>query len=349
MDEKKSSRVSVGDIARAAGVSKTSVAFALQNRPGVSEATRERIKKIARKLGYAPDARMDAWMARLRDAKSKDLLPIAWLNTHVEEDVWRKYNYLSPYLEGARARCLELGYRLEEVWMRRPGLTMQRLSQILYSRGIEGVIVTHPARHLRLKWDHLASVAIGGALLTPQIHRVMTDISSNLLLAWKWVKRAGYRRIGICLSLETDRFSEHALRSTAHYLISTTTASNRVEPLFYTDIPKGTTEAPPELIRWLHSQKPDAIIGHNRLLVQWVEGAGYRVPDEIGVVHLAVDDDVPDWTGIHSDKRGVAAAAAEWLISLIRNHRFGVPAKALNMMIRGSWQHGRTLLVPKPK
>ena len=78
-------------------------------------------------------------------------------------------------------------------------MTMKRVSQILYQRGIEGAIVTHPARHLRLNWNHLAAVSLEGALLAPRLHRVMSDMFFNLLLALKMVKRSGYRRIGICV------------------------------------------------------------------------------------------------------------------------------------------------------
>jgi DNA-binding LacI/PurR family transcriptional regulator len=46
--------VTINDIARAAGVSKGSVSFALNGQPGVSAETRERILAIARDLGWRP-------------------------------------------------------------------------------------------------------------------------------------------------------------------------------------------------------------------------------------------------------------------------------------------------------
>lgn len=47
-------RPTIIDIAKAAGVSKGSVSYALNGKPGVSEATRQRIISIARELGWAP-------------------------------------------------------------------------------------------------------------------------------------------------------------------------------------------------------------------------------------------------------------------------------------------------------
>ncbi|WP_017571928.1 LacI family DNA-binding transcriptional regulator [Nocardiopsis halotolerans] len=49
-------RPTIMDIARAAGVSKGAVSYALNGRPGVSEETRGRILAIARDLGWAPSS-----------------------------------------------------------------------------------------------------------------------------------------------------------------------------------------------------------------------------------------------------------------------------------------------------
>ena len=48
-------RVTINDIAKQAGVSKGSVSYALNGRPGLSEATRERILRIADELGWHPN------------------------------------------------------------------------------------------------------------------------------------------------------------------------------------------------------------------------------------------------------------------------------------------------------
>jgi LacI family transcriptional regulator len=347
-------KASLANIARLAGVSTAAVSFALQNQPGVSPATRERIWRIAKKLGYAPDARIANWMARVRDAKSKDLLPIAWLNTSWQKDAWRTFLFHTPYLNGAEARALELGYKIEEIWFHEPGMTMQRLSKILYQRGIEGVIVTHPARHLRLDWKHLASVSLGASLLAPRLHRVMADLNFNLLLALKSLKRLGYRRIGIALTQELDSASHYTLRATVRDLYFNAPAEERIPPLFHSrfafrekDSYSGTLET--EAVAWIRQYRPEVVVGHDGRLVEWVEKAGYRVPADIGVVHLALDDDASDWAGIHSRRREVGATAVEWLVSLMRNRQFGVPKTPLNISVRGSWQMGKTLRAERRK
>lgn len=48
-------RTTIKDIARVVGVSPGAVSFALNDKPGVSEATRARVKEVARDLGWAPN------------------------------------------------------------------------------------------------------------------------------------------------------------------------------------------------------------------------------------------------------------------------------------------------------
>ena len=47
--------LTISDIAKMAGVSTTAVSFVLNDRPGVSEATREKVKEIIRQTGFTPN------------------------------------------------------------------------------------------------------------------------------------------------------------------------------------------------------------------------------------------------------------------------------------------------------
>jgi LacI family transcriptional regulator len=345
----KSSTASLGDVAREAGISKTAAGRALRNLPGVSEETRRLVNEIADRLNYFPDSRLTSWMVEVRRAATKDLVPIVWLNTHKKEHAWQDYLFLSPYQEGASARCKELGYKLEEIWTRKAGFTMKRVSRIIDQQGIKGVIVTEPATHVRLNWDRMAGVSIGAGLLAPALHQVTTDINFNLKLALKLLKRFGYQRIGICLTEEADRFSRHDIRSVALYFNSQTPISRRIKPLIMPYVIKGPGADRKMVVAWLKRERPDAVVGCSSELVNWIQSGGYRVPEEVGVVHLAIEDDVREWAGIYANKREVGRLAADTLISLIRTRQFGVPVVASTTLVRGSWHAGNTLLVPRIK
>lgn len=53
-------RPTIRDIAREAGVSVTAVSFVLNDKPGISEKTRDRILATASRLGWVPSARAQA-------------------------------------------------------------------------------------------------------------------------------------------------------------------------------------------------------------------------------------------------------------------------------------------------
>lgn len=346
-------RVSVRTLAKVSGVSKSTVGYALNNHPQVSKQTKERVLRAAEQLGYSPDPRISAWMSTVREAKCKELLALAWLNTNCRQDAWRRHKCLSPYLEGAREMAYKMGYRIDEIWAPHPEISMRHVARVIYQRGIEGVIITHPARHFRLSYEHLAAVGIEGALLAPHIDKVASDVASNLNLALKMLKRGGYQRIGICLEEKLDRYSEHAVRATVCDFNLRLPQRQRIAPFFFREErlsdegEESWRMAREEVADWVRRCKPDVVVGHSYWLLEAVQSAGFRVPEEVGVVHLAKDDDAKDWAGIDSNRRKIGAMAAKQVISFVHSAQFGVPDVPSRTLIRGSWQNGNTLILPK--
>lgn len=339
--------VSLGDIAKLANVSRMTVSLALRKRPEVSEATCIKIADIARKLGYAPDARMAQRMEMVRETKTRDPVPIAWLDMSHKRSTWRSSASCTPYLLGARERCMQMGYTIDEFWLGERGMTLQRLSHILYSRGIQGVIVAPPAHlaliHLKLKWEHFAAVTFEKSLTVPPLHRVAQDQYYNMSLALKLLRRFGYQRIGVVLQQQANRRSYHAVHAAALYFQAKLQSSSRIPPLthVHADVPGA------EFSKWLKRHRPEVIVGQHSLIPQWLEQEGLQVPEDIGVVHLSLDDDCLDWAGIHSRKKEIGSAAAARVISLLQNNEIGLPHIPMDTLVRGVWQHGKTLKVPR--
>ena len=69
-------RPTIADVARAAGVSRGAVSFALNDRPGVADATRARILAVAAELGFTPSHRARALSSsRSADGRAGDRPP----------------------------------------------------------------------------------------------------------------------------------------------------------------------------------------------------------------------------------------------------------------------------------
>lgn len=334
--------VSLKQIAERVGVSRMTVSCALRNSPRVKKETAERILAAAKSLGYAPDPKLAATMAAVRSTKKKALEPIAWLNANQNARAYNDYAWLAPYRLGAAERCAELGYRLEEFWLRQPGMTNRRISSILQHRGICGVVVC-PAvlpeiTHLRLEWRHFASVSFETAVLVPRLHRVAPDYHYNILLALKMLRRIGYRRIGLFLHRQEDRRSHHTYLAGFRYFQSSIPSSEHVPPLIYNDPFDKTL-----LHRWLEEAKPDAVLGHHSKLVGWIRETKRSVPEDIGVAHLALDGDCEEWAGIWQHKFRIGAQTIEQLVSMIQHGRLGLPEIAYETSIPGEWRYGSTL------
>ena len=55
-------RVTLSDIAKEAKVHVTTVSLALRDHPRIPAETKQRIKDLAKKMGYAPDPILSAWL-----------------------------------------------------------------------------------------------------------------------------------------------------------------------------------------------------------------------------------------------------------------------------------------------
>lgn len=91
--------VSIKDIARAAGVSHSTVSRALRGHPAISEATRTRVARLAEEMGYSPSA-----VARgLRTSRTR---VVGLVVTHLTDP------FLTEVVQGIESLALEAGYSL---------------------------------------------------------------------------------------------------------------------------------------------------------------------------------------------------------------------------------------------
>jgi LacI family transcriptional regulator len=339
----------LGDIATAAGVSRMTVSYALRNHPKISAATRQRVQRIARELCYAPDAEMHLAMRQIQKAKVKELLPIAWINNDPEPDLWQRYAYLTPFRKGAEARGRELGYKLEDIWARAPGMTLRRISSILFHRGIQGVILApsllNSIEHFRLDWKHFACVSFEKSVMAPRVHRITPDYLYNMTLALRMARRLGYRRIGVLLSTHFVRRSHHSYGAAVSDFHNRVPEAERIPPLFFSLGAAGRSDPRKAIAasQWLETHRPDVLICQHSAVPDWLQSLGYRVPEDIGVLHLAIDGDVEDWAGIWQKKNEIGGETVELLVSLMQRHRHGLPETPHDTVIPGCWKFGWTL------
>ena len=335
-------RCTQSQIARHAGVSQAAVSFALRNHPAISPATRRRIRTLAAKLGYRPNPLVSAVMAGLHTAgPRKHLGTLAFLTSFPTADGWRRHSPLYiGYYEGAQERAEALGFRLEEIWAKEPGMTGARLTKILQTRGIRGLIVAplfRPAGHLSLEWSRFSSVAMGYSMWRPEVHRIADDQFQNMTLALRHLRHLGYERIGLNMTPGADQRTNHNyLAAYLAYQYRVPSAS-RVPVLF--------SEGPDEraFVAWLRQRKPDAVVSGWAKIEEWVRNANLSVPMDIGLVHLNWHKALGSWAGVDPRSPCGGAAAVDLVVEQLQFNQLGIPAVPRRSLIQGRWVDGRTV------
>ena len=123
-------RITLRDIAQASGVHLATVSRALRNDSQVGEATASQVRRIALEMGYTPDPMLAALSAyRSQTKKQAYHATIAWVPNDFTRNAWSCPTF-DLYFEGARARAAQMGYQLEEFWLREPGVTAKRATSI---------------------------------------------------------------------------------------------------------------------------------------------------------------------------------------------------------------------------
>jgi LacI family transcriptional regulator len=330
---------SLGQIAAQAGVSRAAVSMALRNHPRIPASTRTRIQAIATKLGWKPNPLLAEAMSAIRAGQPPaERVTLAWITAHPKRDAWKRVPFFRRCHEGATARAAAAGYQLEHFWLGDADGNAARMGDILYARGIVGLLIAplpEPAT-LELQWPRFAAAAVAYTLTEPRLHRAADNHCAAARVAVTRLHAAGKQRIGLALSANYDR-RVHGLWS-AGFLWQTHEVGIADSQLLH---------RPPELsesafISWVRDARPDAIVGTDSRLVGWLRGAGYTLPEDIAYASLdlaAVDGSV---AGIYQDAAGIGACAVDLLAGQLLRHERGVPEKPRTLIIDGRWQDGAT-------
>lgn len=332
--------VYMDDVAREAGVHKSTVSLALRNHPRISPETKERVRQAVEKLGYRPNPMVTALMQLKRASRPLDTAPaLAFLTAHPGRYDWRrKDSDLPNFFPGALKRAKELGFTLEDFWLNEPGMTGARISQILRARGINGIVVAPlpPGSHeLKLAWNHFSVVSLGVNLVSPLFHRIAHNHYHTMKMAVAHCREAGCTRVGFYVPCAGYHVVwEHWVGA---YLSEQTRAADLVSPFVSDDAGE------PAFWSWFKRTKPDAIIFGRSDVPLWLKGANVGVPDEVSLVSLHVQGARDPMSGVYYDPSVTGAETINQLVALINRNEVGPPEQAHDFLIHGRWVEGRTM------
>lgn len=326
-------RPTLQQIAAAAGVSRMTVSLALRDHPRIPAATRERIRAIARKLGYRPDPEVSKLMAYLRRARHvKHVSTLGLITTAAKPHPWQFNRHFAKFYKGATQRADELGYRIEEFWLKEPGLTSRRVSSILHARAIDGIIIgplSRPSGHLSIDFSHLAAAEYGQNVWRPRLHCADHHQFQGMLLATRQLHKLGYRRVGLAVLEGYDRRVLHAWEGAFLFGQQRIAAKQRVPPLVTRTLDRAQFQ------KWFARYRPDAVVSSHLEVRDWL--------DDTGFVYLDWLDASNRCAGINQQYDLIAAAAVDLVVEQLRRNERGVPAHPKVVLIDGIWVDGPTV------
>lgn len=334
-------------IAERANVSISAVSLSLRNHPSIPAVTRRRIQKIARELGYRPNAMVSTLMARIHTRRPLSESPVLGIIlTDGDQARYEKILFYRELMEGTRDRAFQLGYKLEPFPLKRGPVEARTLYRSLHARNIRGVIIAplSEGRKCMLSLEGLASCALGYTLHSPALHRVVPNYAQGMGLAWSKALSRGYRRLGF-ISTQThlsrtnyERYAAFVAQQAMHEELEA------LPPLIFPHFSNDNSEECLGLfVDWFRLHRPDVLVFPPGPLLKKLDRK-IRIPEEVGVILTDVE---PGYCLVHEDARGMGAGAVDLVVAQIHRNETGVPMKPKLFAVGSDWVDGFSLPVRK--
>lgn len=328
-----SGRVGIRHIARYLKVSLMTVSLSLRNSPRVSAATKAKVLMAAEKLGYRPDPEVARLMSRLRLTRARKGEATIAMTDISDRPVGYGGRYFSFILEGAEKRAEMLGFRTMRASLAESGCEVPRLLDILYNRGVTGIVLLPPMGTLAFPqdadWSHFAVVSTTYSITPHVVHRVVPHEFLNMCIILKRLDEAGYSRIGVVYEYG---FDERNL----HQFTAAITLLGRADWILHVNSRFELNES--EIYNWIESKRPEIVISP---FVEFLHPLLQRIPAEkrpkLYSLGVPVIPDVP-----HLDQRpyDLGVQAVNVLVSMMHHSEFGLQDSPASTMLEGHIRDG---------
>jgi LacI family transcriptional regulator len=308
-------RVTIDDIARHAGVTKTTVSRALNDRPDVNPDTRDRIAGIAERLGYVPSATAKVLRTGRSHSMGMALPSFTWPG-------------ILEILRGVSDVLDSLGYQVTLFPLTR-GEEAERdlVFRVMPSMPMDGLIMILPPGMLRYVGE-LASRGVPVVLIDDRVeHRdrdfpsVGTTNVTGAQAITRHLLQLGRRRVAMVTGPNAQDVSKNRLRG---YRLALEEAGVR----FREELVACGNFEPPSGRAAVESllasgQRFDALFASNDQMalgaLRALHAAGVRVPDDVALAGF--DDDfagrftIPSLTTVHQPLYEMGSAAARTVVA----------------------------------
>ncbi len=314
----KAHRASAADVGRAAGVSRTTVSFVLNNSPGktIPMETRRKVLSTARALGYIPDEKARS-VAMIKHHSIGFFIPHSG---YISSDAYiiRVIEGMTPVLNKARFQLVLQPLKLRQM----------NYLPLARQDGVDGIILmnTHDGdRGLSAVVSARFPLVVIGTLSRPGICQIDIDNRSASSSVVEYLVSLGHREIGMIVHAPRTYYAAGSRLD--GFRSAMTRAGLSVRTAWVRDANLSEESGYRAMREILAARRrPTAVFAGNDVVaygaMQAIKDAGLAIPADISIAGF--DDDLPSryvnppLTTISSPAAGLGAEAARLLISLLK-------------------------------
>lgn len=316
------------------------VSRALRGAPRNSPETRDRIRRIAREMGYRPNPAVSALMSARAQGKSA-VANLALLKVGPGKEVL-------GYTEGAFEQAEKYGYHIEEYILHPPEMTPERLRSILLNRGVHGIVVLPvpvPSMDLHFDFEGFAVAAIGHSVAHEHLSRVTSDTYLRTLDALKHLYQRGYKRIGIINMPGLDKRAHYGVRAAAEVAVHGIASDLKVHT-FLLDVDDEyviLSSRDKERIRdWIVKHRLQVVASQLEHIPEVIEEDGFKIPEDLAYLHLHLLKDKRIACMDQMCKQ-VGRKAVDMVVAAINRNEFSLPEHPHVLSVPSEWRDGASV------
>ena len=310
--------LTIKDIARMAGVSTTAVSFVLNNRPGVSDATRQKVQEIIRETSFIPNVHT----RRLNLGKSFTIHVV------LKQYAYGLYNQFAlETLSGVFKEGKSLGYSIIFTLVDED-MPREQIIESVRSKDCDGIILNQiddPALLSQLQRENIPFVCVDAHLsASSTLPMVEVDYYDAAFQATRYLHQHGHKDIGFIGPETPAEHCANTFRGFTDYLKEAGLACNEN---WVAKIPfsQASTEAAVDTMLE-HDALPTALLCSCDAVaidvIRRAKARGIRIPEDISVI--GIDDLLvsryldPALSTMTFDKELLGAKAMELLYQIIQ-------------------------------
>lgn len=320
-------------VAEQAGVSIMTVSRVFRNEPCVRPEQRDRIRSIAKTLGYEPDIWLGRYLSLAKQKKTHETGSVLALLHCVAGSEKAALGEQLP-LAILTEKALRANFKVEVFKVEDSEACVVQTRRILWARGIRAVLLAaHPQHHAIRSFDFnpFVVVSIGCGLNGPGLNVVGTDILAGFRKLLASYRDMNFRRPGLAISHGMDLQVDHGFSSALLSFQSEIPTRDRVAPFWLEEANPAGQKA--QFLQWLQKHRPDLVVGPADLLTEWMNSCDVPAANRPLIISADRSASLKKGPGIDHRRDLVCQFAIDLVTMGLVSNQTGIPQNPFRMLV----------------